>query len=229
MIRNRLASLLFSFALLTAAGTSAAVEAIPEACLKCRSASDDASFITCLYDCLGSVKSLKSFGADEAPAVSDGPAETDGARADFPKIEGWVLDEEPGTKEGQKQRTAVRSSGRAFSWFFDIVEPSLVLAKAEKSGVMVVIDFSPAILQGFSDRILVQVDDNKVRAYRPQIVWNNHAVFLDDKALLKEIKAGKRLYVRMEIFGAGTRTVSFDLKGATAACRWLEELDATRS
>ena len=235
MMTPKLAALLIGVSILAGAQSAAAVEAIPEACLKCRSASDDASFVTCLYDCLGSV-SLKDFADENAGSDTGAKADANAsenakaeARAGFPTIQGWTLDEDDGVKKGTKQRTAVRSSEKAFSWFFDIVEPNLVLAKAEKNPVIAVVDFSPAMLQGFSDRVLVQVDDNKVRAYRAQIVWQSHAVMLDDPALLKEMKAGKRLFVRMEIFGAGTRTISFDLKGTKAVCKWLDELDATKS
>lgn len=235
MNKSILAGLFASAALLSAL-PAGAVEAIPESCLKCRQAGSDTEFIECLYSCLGSVKSLRSFGAEQPAAPSArsavperGESASEESSADYPKIAGWTLREAQDEDDGSMQRLALRPAENAVEAFFTTVQPSLVLARAQKSRIMVIIDYSPAALDGFSDRVSVQVDKGKVKTYRARVVWHGRAVFLADEQLLGELKKGSRLYVRARLFGGSAGTAAFSLKGVTQACRWLDEIGDTAS
>jgi hypothetical protein len=234
MTKSFLAGLFASAALLGAL-PAGAVEAIPESCLKCRQAGSDTEFIECIYSCLGSVKSLDSFKSEPSAsasarrAVPETGSGAENGGADYPKIDGWTFREAQDEDDGTMQRLALRPAENAVEAFFTTVQPSLVLARAQKSRVMVIIDYSPAALDGFSDRVSVQVDKGKVKTYRARVVWHGHAVFLADESLLKELKKGSRLYVRARLFGGSAGTAAFSLKGVTQACRWLDEIGDTAS
>lgn len=210
-------------------GSTLAVEAIPASCLKCRKAKDDAAFITCLYDCMADLASVGK------PAPEPGPkpvtpqkpqADTQGA---LPNIPGWHLKMRPDAPEGKALRTAECPSDAVLTSFFDRIRPVLVLAKEKGEPVKLFVDVNPGVVEGFSDRVLVQIDDGDTMALPLRTVWNGHAVRLDSPTLLKDMRRGKRLYVRLDIFGMLTQTFDFDLTEIKRVTRWLDEADARRS
>lgn len=232
---------LLSAGLLAAALPAAAIEAIPESCLKCKGIQDDGRFVMCLYDCLGSVK-LDAYQKDESvrpqarPDQSTRPARPDRQpkpqlndnESEGPAIAGWST-KEMRQADGSIGRVAMTSSADAFPFFFERVEPTLIIMKEGKADAQIVIDVRPAAATGFSDRVLLQVDNEKIRSYPLKTIWNGHAAVIRDKALLKALRDGRELRVRMDIFGAGTQTFGFKLKGSAKVLRWLDEAEALRS
>ena len=229
---------LFSAGLLAATLPAAAIEAIPESCLKCKSIADDGRFVMCLYDCLGSVK-LDSYQKDKSVRPSTRPDRPNRSEREesprlnendsaTPSIAGWST-KEMRQADGSVGRVAMTNSEDVFPFFFERVEPTLIIMKEEKDEAQIVIDVRPAAATGFSDRILLQVDNEKIRSYPLKTVWDGHAAVIRDKSLLEALRDGRELRVRMDIFGAGTQTFGFQLKGSAKILRWLDEAHARRS
>lgn len=219
---------------LSASLPAAAVEAIPESCLRCKNIGDDGKFIMCLYDCLGSVK-LKDYQKESAKPIvpdddedDDDQDEIDDNETDAPAVGRWDT-KEIEKSDGTKGRVAKISSIDTFPFFFESVNPTLMIMKDKGQEPMIVIDVRPAALTGFSDRLLLQVDEDKIRQYRLETIWNGHAAVLRDQKILKAVKNGKLLTFRMEVFGAGMQTFSFPLKGSAKILRWLEAEEEVRS
>ena len=231
---------LIAAGLLTAALPAAAIEAIPESCLRCKGLQDDGKFVMCLYDCLGSVK-LDAYQKDESvrPARPNRPdrleqpnrpstPDADRDESAGPSIAGWTTKEMP-QPDGTVGRVAMIDSEDAFPFFFERVEPTLLIMKEGKAETQIVIDVRPAAATGFSDRLLIQVDDEKIRSYPLKTIWNGHAAVIRDESLLKAIRQGRELHVRMDVFGAGTQTFGFRLKGSAKILRWIDDADQLKS
>ncbi len=225
---------LLAAGLLTAAFPAAAIEAIPESCLRCKGLQDDSKFVMCLYDCLGSVK-LDDYQKNESvrPAHPNRPDDSkspdfDRNESNGPAVAGWTT-KEMQQPDGTVGRVAMIESDDAFPFFFERVEPTLLIMKEGEAPAQIVIDVRPAAATGFSDRLLIQVDDEKIRSYPLKTIWNGHAAVIRDKTLLKAIRQGRELHVRMDVFGAGTQTFGFRLKGSAKILRWIDDADAIRS
>ncbi len=226
--RNLLAPAAFA-GLIAFSGTASALDAIPASCLKCRQATDDTSFISCLYECLAD---LKTVPGQDSSADAPQQASKSGKHSDngLPTYEGgWELFDEPNAGEGQQARSAELGSRNYVSAFFQRVQPVLVLAKEKKNDVRVFLNIEPAVAGSFSDRVLVQFDEGKTRALPLRTVLGGSAVLLEDKTFLKDLKSAKILYVRLDLFGAPAQTIAFDLGDVKGVLKWLDEADAIKS
>ena len=229
-MRHRLLSTLIPACLCAYVGNVAAIDAIPESCLKCRKAKNDASFVTCLYDCLSDLDRIES----DPPAIGLKPMKPNQPGAtkpgQIPTIEGWHLKERPDAPEGKAIRTAELKSTTVINTFFhERIQPQLVLAKERGEAIRLFVDVNPGTIEGFSDRILIQFDDHPAKALPLRTVWNGHAVYLDNKELWKAARDAKKFYIRLPIFGLFEQTFEFDLKGIKKATRWLNHADDERA
>ena len=46
---------------------------------------------------------------------------------------------------------------------------------------------------------------------------------------LKDLASARKLYVRLDLFGAPAQTMAFDLGDVKGVMKWLDEADAVRS
>ena len=119
--------------------------------------------------------------------------------------------------------------GSAVSAFFQRVQPVLVLAKEKKGDVHAFLNLEPAVVGSFSDRVLVQFDEGRPRALPLRALMGGSAVLLQDKTFLKDLASARKLYVRLDLFGAPAQTMAFDLGDVKGVMKWLDEADAVRS
>lgn len=135
---------------------------------------------------------------------------------------------------GPKLRKASRpeapnsESRSAVTAFFQRVQPVLVLAKEKKGAVHAFLNVEPGAVGSFSNRVLVQFDKGKPRALPLRAFMGGSAVLLEDKTFLKDLKAAKTLYVRVDLFGAPAQTMAFELGDVQGVIKWLEEGDSSR-
>ena len=229
-MRIRLLSALVPALLCAYIGNVSAVEAIPESCLKCRKAKDDASFITCLYDCLSDLDRIES----DPPEIGLKPLKPSKPESvkpgKVPTIDGWNLKERLDAPQGKAIRTAELKSTTVVSTLFNQqIQPQLVLAKERGESIRLFVDVNPGIVEGFTDRVLIQFDDHPAKAFPLRTVWNGHAIYLDNKDLWKDVRDAEKFYVRLPIFGLFEQTFEFDLKSIKKVTRWLNHADDERA
>ena len=221
--------------LLAYSGAASALDAIPASCLKCRQAADDTAFISCLYDCLEDLETPPSAqqhsqnapkATEAKPAKKAAPAtQPDG----LPAFEGgWTVYDRPEAQEGEQARSAELESRNVVSAFFQHVQPVLVLAKEKKGGIHAFLNVEPGAVGSFSNRVLVQFDEGRPRALPLRAFMGGGAVLLEDKTFLKDLKAAKTLYVRVDLFGAPAQTMAFELGDVQGVIKWLDEGDSSR-
>ena len=91
------------------------------------------------------------------------------------------------------------------------------------------LNLEPAVVGSFSDRVLVQFDEGRPRALPLRALMGGSAVLLQDKTFLKDLASARKLYVRLDLFGAPAQTMAFDLGDVKGVMKWLDEADAVRS
>lgn len=215
--------------LLAFPGAASALDAIPASCLKCRQAPDDTAFITCLYECLADLKTAPGASSGDASKSKAGMPSADSGKSGkktqadgLPAFEGgWTVYDRPDAAE--------LLSRSAVSAFFQRVQPVLVLAKEKKGDVHAFLNLEPAVVGSFSDRVLVQFDEGRPRALPLRALMGGSAVLLQDKTFLKDLASARKLYVRLDLFGAPAQTMAFDLGDVKGVMKWLDEADAVRS
>ena len=223
--------------LLALPGAASALDAIPAFCLKCRQAPDDTAFITCLYECLADLKTAPGASSGDASKSKAGTPSADSGKSGkktqadgLPAFEGgWTVYDRPDAAEGDQARSAELLSRSAVSAFFQRVQPVLVLAKEKKGDVHAFLNLEPAVVGSFSDRVLVQFDEGRPRALPLRALMGGSAVLLQDKTFLKDLASARKLYVRLDLFGAPAQTMAFDLGDVKGVMKWLDEADAVRS
>lgn len=212
--------------LLAYSGAASALDAIPASCLKCRQAKDDTAFISCLYECLADLKTPPAAGHGAKGAEEEYAKQApSGTQADgLPAFAGgWTVYDRPEAQEGEQARSAELESRSAVTAFFQRVQPVLVLAKEKKGAVHAFLNVEPGAVGSFSDRVLVQFDKGKPRALPLRAFMGGSAVLLEDKSFLKDLKAAKTLYVRVDLFGAPAQTMAFELGDVQGVIKWLDE------
>ena len=211
--------------LLALPGAASALDAIPASCLKCRQSPDDTAFITCLYECLADLKTAPGASSGDASKSKAGTPSTDSGKSG----KKTQADGLPAFEGGDQARSAELLSRSAVSAFFQRVQPVLVLAKEKKGDVHAFLNLEPAVVGSFSDRVLVQFDESRPRALPLRALMGGSAVLLQDKTFLKDLASARKLYVRLDLFGAPAQTMAFDLGDVKGVMKWLDEADAVRS
>ena len=199
--------------LLAFPGAASALDAIPASCLKCKQAPDDTAFITCLYECLADLKTAPGASSGDASKSKAGMPSADSGKSGkktqadgLPAFEGgWTVYDRPEAQEGEQARSAELESRSAVTAFFQRVQPVLVLAKEKKGAVHAFLNVEPGAVGSFSNRVLVQFDKGKPRALPLRAFMGGSAVLLEDKTFLKDLASARKLYVRLDLFGAPAR------------------------
>lgn len=70
---------------------------------------------------------------------------------------------------------------------------------------------------------------DRPRALPLRALMGGSAVLLQDKTFLKDLASARKLYVRLDLFGAPAQTMAFDLGDVKGVMKWLDEADAVRS
>lgn len=193
---------------LLASPAAQAIDAIPQSCLVCRHASGDASFVRCLYRCLEHGDGHIGLKPIEGPDIA---------------LTDWTLKENTNASGTQAVRTATLEAEDSFDVFFDRVNPKLVLTREKDGTRRAFIDLNPVSLSVFEQKITVQFDNRPAMPISTTLVWNKHALRIDDRHFFTGLKHAQTVRVYLSVPGTSNQVLEFESDEFLDVLRWLNQ------
>lgn len=192
------------FGLVTLAlSTSALAVDIPDSCLACRTEMSDVSFLACLQSCVNGV----------AVAVPEKAVNAESA--------GWNLGTDTDPMTDEKSFFAGKLSENIVPYFGKNIRPSLFILSRGNHVNLAIVFSNAFVMPSFDENnIAIRIDKNRAFGLEAATSSDNSTVIIDNKAIIKQMRAGRRALVQVQLISLNTHTFEFDLIGFDAAYKW---------
>ena len=187
-------------------GTSLAMAAVPESCFVCQPQTNKEAFLKCIDQCLKVPLPVSNVNLDD--------------KALMKKIEaqGWIVNIKKDEMTDAELIFVAKSSENAIQYITSNERPLLIFMKNQTKNVQgMLMDMRKIHLMPTLEKhpYTVRVDKNPAVSLGGDLIWQGTGIGFGDLSndLLKQIRTGQTMLMRVETMGVGTHTLKWKLDG----------------